>query len=115
MRVDYEDLSVESEGGTVLVDADWSVGGIVTHQEHKHLRTNRYRALYELEETRDGWRIVAAHLRDLRRVETGLGLSSDLPTSAGGLMSPLELLRAGVGDDLPDEAPPEEEALDESP
>lgn len=104
VRVDYEGLSVESGGGTVLVDADWSVGGIVTHQEHKHLRTNRYRALYELEETADGWRIVGARLRDLRRVDTGLGLSNDLPTSAGGLMSPLELLRAGVGDELPDDA-----------
>lgn len=101
VRVDYEEVTVESDGETVHVEADWSVGGIVTHQQHKHLRTNRYRALYELAETAGGWRIVSTRLRDLRRVETGLGLSDDLPSSAGGLMSPLELLRAGVGEDLP--------------
>ncbi|MEM1177213.1 MAG: hypothetical protein AAGM22_02615 [Acidobacteriota bacterium] len=103
VRVDYEEIEVaEPEPGVVQVVADWSVGGVVSHQEHKHLRTNRYRALYELAETADGWRIVTARLRDLRRVKTGLGLSDDLPESAGGMMSPLELLRAGVGEDLPD-------------
>lgn len=101
VRVDYEGVEVEQAGpGRAQVVADWSVGGVVSHQEHKHLRTNRYRALYELAETSDGWRIVTARLRDLRRVRTGLGLSGDLPETAGGLMSPLELLRAGVGDGL---------------
>ena len=124
VRVDYEEVHVDGEsgeiglGGIIEVEADWSVGGIVTHQEHKHLRTNRYQALYQLARTASGWRIVATRLRDLRRVETGLGLSSDLPVSAGGLMSPLELLRAGVGDDLPsseDEDLPGSEDEDPSP
>ncbi|MEO1083274.1 MAG: hypothetical protein AAFY88_03445 [Acidobacteriota bacterium] len=115
VRVDYEGIEVEqTEPGRAQVVADWAVGGVVSHQEHKHLRTNRYRALYELVETSEGWRIVTARLRDLRRVKTGLGLSEDLPETAGGLMSPLELLRAGVGDDLPEGEDAEDDVADPS-
>ncbi|MEM6795820.1 MAG: hypothetical protein AAF725_17735 [Acidobacteriota bacterium] len=107
VRVDYESLDVAAKGeGQASVEADWSVGGVVSHQEHRHLRTNRYRALYDLEETARGWRIVATHLRDLHRVRTGFDLNSaELPKSAGGLMSPLDMLRAGLGEELPDDDP----------
>ena len=38
-------IAIERPEG-VLVEADWSVGGIVTHQRHKHQRVNRYQAIY---------------------------------------------------------------------
>ena len=113
VRVDYEAVQVLARGPRVVsLDADWSVGGIVSHQRHKHLRTNRYRAVYDLAPADDGWRIVDTRLKDLQRVDTGLGLATDLPATAGGLMSPLELLRAGVGEELEDrpDAAAEEQA-----
>lgn len=107
IRVDYESVRVlpPSQAGQVRVEADWSVGGVVTHQAHKHTRVNRYVAVYTLAETPAGWRIVDTHMRDLARVRSVLSayandtdfLLDAMPSSGGGLMDPLDMLDAGLG------------------
>lgn len=112
IRVDYESVQVldrtPSQGsvaGQVRVQADWSVGGVVTHQAHKHTRVNRYVAVYTLAQTPSGWRIVDTHMRDLARVRSVLSayandtdfLLDAMPSSGGGLMDPLDMLDAGLG------------------
>ncbi len=110
VRVDYESVHVLSrspspQGELVRVEADWSVGGVVTHQAHKHTRVNRYVAVYTLQETAQGWRITDTHMRDLARVRSVLSayatddafLLDAMPSSGGGLMDPLDMLEAGVG------------------
>lgn len=110
-QVDHEALSIVRVGGPgepdlVTLDVDWSVGGIVTHQGHKHPRVNRYRARYDLCPTPEGWRIVATRMRDLSRVRSllattgGWPLGDDAPTSGGGFLDPLDLIQAGVLDGL---------------
>lgn len=108
VRVDYDHVHVlDAEDERYRIGASWSVGGIVTHQGHKHTRVNRYEAVYTLTQTAEGLRIVDTKLRNLRRVRSALstgfaelsvGDSQD-GSSAGGYMSPLELLRGGVVDD----------------
>lgn len=110
LRVDYESLRVlsfDAESGQTDVEADWSVGGIVRHQEHRHPRTNRYRAIYRMAHDGQVWRLEATRLRDMNRVRRfeppadGKVLTvDDLPKSGGGMMSPSDLLRAGMDDDL---------------
>ena len=109
LRVDYEEIDVllwDEEAGQARVDVDWSVGGVVTHQKHRHPRTNRYRAIYELSLVEDGWRLTDTHLRDMQRIRgfAGLGDGStdldDLPRSGAGMMSPSELLKGGLGQDV---------------
>lgn len=106
-RVDYETVAVLDRlpGGSVRIDADWSVGGVVTHQGHKHPRVNRYRAVYTLHPTPDGLRITDTRMRNLERVRSLLSAGDawtvdDLPKSGGGFMDPLDLLEAGVLDDI---------------
>jgi len=106
-RVDYETVAVldRAPGGSVRIDADWSVGGVVTHQGHKHPRVNRYRAVYTLSPTPDGLRITGTRMRNLERVRSLLSAGDawtvdDLPKSGGGFMDPLDLLEAGVLDDI---------------
>jgi hypothetical protein len=105
-RVDYEAVRVLDRGPDgIRVDADWSVGGVVTHQGHKHPRVNRYRAVYTLSPTPDGLRITATRMRNLERVRSLLSAGDawtidDLPKSGGGFMDPLDLLEAGVLDDI---------------
>ncbi|HCH64091.1 MAG: hypothetical protein CL927_00935 [Deltaproteobacteria bacterium] len=105
-RVDYESVAVLDRGaGHVRVDADWSVGGVVTHQGHKHPRVNRYRAVYTLSHTRHGLRITDTRMRNLERVRSLLSAGDawtidDLPKSGAGFMDPLDLLEAGVLDDI---------------
>jgi hypothetical protein len=106
LEVDYEELAVRREGEGFLVDADWSIGGVVTHQGHRHPRINRYRATYELafavdaaDAGLDGLRIVATTLRSLERVAStrGGGFPLDeLPSSARGSLSLGDLLRSGA-------------------
>lgn len=118
VRVDYEDVEVVGRtADAALVEADWSVGGVVTHQGHRHARVNRYLALYSLA-TFDGrpssLRIVDTRVRNLQRVRsfqesTGFPLD-DLPSSARGFMGPAELLRAGLLDEEASEtSPPDDE------
>ncbi|MCA9572015.1 MAG: hypothetical protein KC656_29455, partial [Myxococcales bacterium] len=70
--VEYEDVVVVDDGrdGRLRVDASWLVRGIVRHQQHRHPRINRYRAIYTLAPTPDGLRIVATRMKDLERVAT---------------------------------------------
>lgn len=108
VRVDYDRVGLlDVEGAQYRVNAAWSVGGVVTHQGHKHTRVNRYEAVYTLTQTAEGLRIVDTRLRNLRRVRSALGTGfAELDAgkgqggaSSGGYMSPLELLRRGVVDD----------------
>jgi len=105
-RVDYETVAVLDRGPDgVRIDADWSVGGVVTHQGHKHPRVNRYRAVYTLSPTPDGLRITGTRMRNLERVRSLLAAGDawtidDLPKSGGGFMDPLDLLEAGVLEDI---------------
>ena len=105
-RVDYESVDIlDRSPGKVRVDADWSVGGVVTHQGHKHPRVNRYRAVYTLSLTRSGLRITDTRMRNLERVRSLLSAGDawtidDLPKSGAGFMDPLDLLEAGVLDDI---------------
>lgn len=107
-RVEYDAVEAIDVGpGWARVDAAWSVGGIVTHQAHKHPRVNRYRATYELvwEEQAADWRIAATAMRDLERVRSpnrdgGVFDALDAaPEEGGGYMDPLDLLDAGLGED----------------
>jgi hypothetical protein len=68
LRVDYESVKVvERRGSQIRIDVDWSVGGLVAHQNHRHARINRYQAVYTLAEGADGMRIVEAHARNAER------------------------------------------------
>jgi hypothetical protein len=121
IRVDYEKLEVlDRDPQTVSIDADWSVGGVVTHRKHQHPRVNRYRAVYTLARPDNELRIVGTWIRNSERIESVLALGDawaldELPSSPGGLMDPLELLRAGVGGTAPSEtlSTPEEDASEE--
>ena len=110
LQVDYEHIEiVDQTGDRIVVDADWSVGGIVTHQRHKHPRVNRYRALYTLalnqgtgaaNEGGTAYRIVETRMRNLERVRSLIDGHDfpldDVPQSARGMLGPADLLRAGV-------------------
>ena len=102
LRVDYEQVSIALRSPErARVEADWSVGGVVRHQQHRHVRTNRYRAAYDLLQTPEGWRIQASYLRNMERVRRMPTSADELPTTSGGLLSPLEMLKAGLGEELP--------------
>ena len=99
--VDYERVQVlERTPNDVRVDVDWSVGGIVTHQRHKHPRVNRYRAVYSVIDTGNGsLRITATRMRNLERIQNVMSMTEDdaflldeLPEGGGGFMDPLDLL-----------------------
>ena len=99
-QIDYNGVELLSESlGNLRVDADWSVGGIVTHQKHKHTRVNRYRAVYTLQPDRAGqWKITATRMRNLERVQRA-GLSDDDffsgEEAGGGYLDPLDLIEGG--------------------
>lgn len=129
-QVDYDTVEVLELGPeSARLDVAWSVGGVVTHQRHKHPRVNRYRAVYVLHDMPQGWRIVQTHMKDVYRVQSpsragGVFDSLDgAPEAGGGYLDPLDLLEGGVGEDTGDprdsDAPPVPadpfEALDGSP
>jgi len=119
LQVNYEQVDVLRLGhGNVEIDADWSVGGVVTHRNHQHARVNRYRAVYTLAPVDGGLRIVETRVRNSERVGSllsadGSWVFDDLPSSGSGFMDPLELLRAGVGAE--ENAAPEKPAEGEAP
>jgi hypothetical protein len=97
--VDHGDVEVVEVGpDAVEIDATWWVRGRVYHQAHVHGRINRYRAIYRMVPTSEGWRVGRTRMRDLSRVRTEIG--SDLffdedngdPASSRGFMDPLEIL-----------------------
>lgn len=109
VRIDYERVDVlERDEYRVVLDADWSVAGIVTHQGHKHARVNRYRAIYTLASSEpldeSGLRIIDTQMRSLERVGNpasalprGAGFPlDDMPTSRRGFMTAEELIRSGL-------------------
>lgn len=105
LAVDYESVSLVDDENGALVEADWSVAGIVHHQRHRHLRINRYRALYRVAQRDDTaeLRIVDTRMLGAERVQTSPSLSRGfpldaLPTSERGLLGPAELLRSGLLD-----------------
>ena len=108
LAVDYETINVaEAAGGRVVIEADWSVGGIVSHQQHKHHRVNRYRADYTLAPSGEDpgtLRIVDTRLRSAERIRTpmtgsGVFPLENLPTSERGFVGPAELLGSGLLDE----------------
>lgn len=84
----------------VAIDASWRVRGVVQHQQHRHARIHRYRAIYTLVDTPDGPRVTDTRVLDLARVASRIddvfGEGGD-PTGQG-FMDPLELFDAGVLD-----------------
>jgi hypothetical protein len=111
LSVDYESVEIAGETADgVLVEADWSVGGVVTHQRHKHHRINRYQAIYTLAPTADAdsgatsLHIVDTRVRNAERVSTPLESAGggfpldELPKSERGYLGPAELLRSGILD-----------------
>ena len=86
LSVDYESVAVAGTSPQgVLVEADWSVGGIVTHQRHKHHRINRYQAVYTVAMAANeageapALHIVDTRVRNAERVATPL----ESPGSSG--------------------------------
>ncbi len=122
LRVDYADTSVLSqEDGMAVVEADWNVGGVVYHQGHSHTRINRYQAIYTIAERDEGYRIVDTKMKNMERVQLdlmsggGLGVDEPAPSSGQGMLSPSDLLRAGLTDDEPPEAPAEATPAEAAP
>ena len=120
LRVDYADTQVVQRlAESTVVEADWNVGGVVYHQGHTHARINRYQAAYTLADGGEGLRIVDTRMKDMERVRLdmmsggNLGLDQPLPTSGQGMLSPSDLLKAGMGPaDVPGaakDAPPDSE------
>lgn len=111
LGVEYDEVALlDGTADEVRVDAAWLVRGVVTHQGHRHPRINRYRAVYTLAATPDGWRITDTHLRDLARVASRVAADAVFDEGAGtgtedGFMDPLEMFRGGLFD-----APPSEDA-----
>lgn len=97
----YDELTLEpGDSGQVAVIATWSVGGLVTHRGHEHPRVNRYRAVFLVEDTPGGPRMVATRMADMARVRLR-GDERARQGEVGALLSPLDLLDlapAGEGD-----------------
>jgi hypothetical protein len=102
VSVDYEGIVTERRRGETWVAADWSVGGVVTHQGHRHPRVNRYRASYRVGQGSDGEaRILETEVRRFERVrnaDLGAFPLDTLPRSGRGFMSLTDLLKQGVVD-----------------
>ena len=101
-KIDYNNIEVlDHTLDGVRIDADWSVGGIVTHQKHNHPRVNRYRAVYTLRPNVAGeWRIVDTKMRNLERVQRAVVSDDeffDNQDAGGGYLDPLDLIDGGVG------------------
>jgi hypothetical protein len=102
LTVDYDTVELlPSPPGTARVEAEWAVGGVVTHRGHKHPRVNRYHAVYHLVPGPTGVRIADTKLKNMQRVQRvlveGGGWTLDRDDrSAGGLMSPSMLLEGGI-------------------
>ena len=100
-QVDYNEIGVlDFDFGWVKIDVDWSVGGVVTHQGHKHTRVNRYRAVYTLFEVDTNvWRISDVKMRNAERIRRAT--DEDIlngKDAGGGYLDPMDLLEAGMFD-----------------
>ena len=116
-QVDYNSIDIlEFDFGQVKLDVDWSVGGVVTHQGHKHTRVNRYHAVYTLTELKDGeWRISDVKMRNAERIRRATDEEILNGTDAGGgYLDPMDLLEAGMFE-IPTEQPEESTPSQETP
>ena len=100
-QVDYNNIDVLTfDFGEVKLDVDWSVGGVVTHQGHKHTRVNRYHAVYTLVDIGDAhWRISDVKMRNAERIQRAT--DEDIlngSDAGGGYLDPMDLLEAGMFD-----------------
>lgn len=115
-QVDYNNIEpLEYLDGKVVLDVDWSVGGVVTHQKHKHTRVNRYRAVYTLEKiSEQDWRITDTKMRNMERIRRATDEELLNSTNAGGgYLDPLDLLDAGLMEQIsPKKEEPKEEDTD---
>lgn len=59
---------VEQSDGRFQIEARWRVTGTVSHEQHRHRRTNAYHARYTVGATEAGWRLVEVEVLDLRRM-----------------------------------------------
>ena len=105
-QVDYNSIEVlDFDFGEVKLDVDWSVGGVVTHQGHKHTRVNRYHAVYTLSAVAGNeWRISDVKMRNAERIRRAT--DEDIlngSNAGGGYLDPMDLLEAGMFE-LTDEA-----------
>ena len=104
--VDYNSITaVHFTLGEVCLDVDWSVGGVVTHRSHKHTRVNRYRAFYTLKAVEQNWRITDTKMRSVERIRRAS--DEDIlngQDASGGYLDPLDLLDAGMMEQIQEEA-----------
>lgn len=105
-QINYNSITVIAQyPQSIVYDVDWSVGGVVTHQKHKHPRVNRYRAIFTLQPHHTEWRIGDTKMRNAERIQRA-GVSDadffDGKSSAGGYLDPLDLIDAGVIDEESD-------------
>lgn len=103
-QVDYNEvLFLSRYQKSIELDVDWSVGGIVTHQKHKHPRVNRYRAVFLLERMQDDqWRITDTKMKSAQRIQRAGIQDTDFfegKKTTGGYLDPLDLIDAGVFDE----------------
>ena len=103
-QVDYNEVVFLSQyQKSIELDVDWSVGGIVTHQKHKHPRVNRYRAVFLLERMQnDQWRITDTKMKSAQRIQRAGIQDADFfegKKTTGGYLDPLDLIDAGVFDE----------------
>ena len=105
-QIDYNSIELIEKYPTYSVyDVDWSVGGVVTHQKHKHPRVNRYRAIFTLTLHDNHWRISDTKMRNAERIQRAGISDTDFfegKSSSGGYLDPLDLIDAGVIDEESD-------------
>ncbi len=58
----------EEYGPTFQARAVWEVNSIAEHEQHTHLRSNQYEALYRVAYRPEGWRIVQDRVLRQRRL-----------------------------------------------
>ena len=100
-----ESLGID-ETGALRLDVAWTVRGVVRHQDHRHAKIHAYRAVYELRETTEGWRITGERQADVRRVEPSVDADALFSEEEGsgaaeGFIDPLEMFEAGLFDEEP--------------
>lgn len=77
----------------IVLDARWTVEGVVYHWGHSHARLNEYRARYTVASTASGWRIVGVEPLEQHRIDPdqpvatpgagpGPGISPETPAEA---------------------------------
>ena len=58
----------DDHGPTFQARAVWEVNSVAEHEQHTHLRSNQYEALYRVAHRPEGWRIVEDRILRQRRL-----------------------------------------------